>query len=150
MLKGLPLAYNKDMQEDKEALFDALDTVKNCLAIFRPMLATIKVKESNMLNAARGGFTNATDLADYLVRKGVPFRDAHTVAGKAVIFCIDAGKSLDELSLEEFRGFSPLIEQDVYNAISLHRCVEARKVLSGPSPSSVRSAIERSGIKGKG
>ncbi|MHB8919027.1 MAG: argininosuccinate lyase [Desulfocucumaceae bacterium] len=145
MLKGLPLAYNKDMQEDKEALFDALDTVKKCLSIFRPMLATIRVREENMLQAARGGFTNATDLADYLVRKGLPFREAHEVVGKAVFYCIGAGKSLDQVELEEFRKFSPLVEEDVYDSISISRCVEARKVLAGPSPDSVREAIKGSG-----
>ncbi|MCL5935340.1 MAG: argininosuccinate lyase [Firmicutes bacterium] len=145
MLKGLPLAYNKDMQEDKEALFDALDTVKRCLSIFRPMLATIRVREENMLQAARGGFTNATDLADYLVRKGLPFREAHEVVGKAVFYCIGAGKSLDQVELEEFRKFSPLVEEDVYDSISISRCVEARKVLAGPSPDSVREAIKSSG-----
>ena len=145
MLKGLPLAYNKDMQEDKEALFDALDTVKRCLSIFRPMLATIRVREENMLQAARGGFTNATDLADYLVRKGLPFREAHEAVGKAVFYCIGEGKSLDQVALEEFRKFSPLVEEDVYVSISISRCVEARKVLAGPSPDSVREAIKGSG-----
>lgn len=143
MLKGLPLAYNKDMQEDKEALFDALDTVKKCLDIFRSMLATVRVKKANMAGAARGGFTNATDLADYLVRKGVPFREAHEVVGKAVFYCVREGKSLDQLDLEEYRSFSPLVEGDVYEHISIHRCVEARKVLAGPSPESVTGAIER-------
>lgn len=143
MLKGLPLAYNKDMQEDKEALFDAVDTVKKCLEIFRPMLATIRVKEEIMLQAARGGFTNATDLADYLVRRGLPFREAHEVSGKTVLFCIEADKTLDQLSLDEFRKFSPLVEEDVYSAISLDQCVGARKVLSGPAPESVTNAIEK-------
>ncbi|MFZ5648851.1 MAG: argininosuccinate lyase [Bacillota bacterium] len=144
MLKGIPLAYNKDMQEDKEALFDALDTVKKCLSVFRPMLATMKVREDNMLQAARGGFTNATDLADYLVRKGVPFREAHEVVGRAVFHCVQHGKSLDQLTLEEYKVFSPLVEEDVYQFISIRRCVEARKVLAGPSPESVRDAIEKS------
>jgi len=144
MLKGIPLAYNKDMQEDKEALFDALDTVKKCLAVFRPMLATLRVREENMLQAARGGFTNATDLADYLVRKGVPFREAHEIVGKAVFYCVQQGKSLDQLTLEEYRTFSPLVEEDVYSFISISRCVESRKVLAGPSPGSVKLAIENS------
>ncbi|MFZ5631712.1 MAG: argininosuccinate lyase [Bacillota bacterium] len=147
MLKGLPLAYNKDMQEDKEALFDALDTVKKCLAIFRPMLATIRVRGENMLKAARGGFTNATDLADYLVRKGLPFREAHEVVGRAVLYCIEAGKSLEQLSPEEFRQFSPLVEEDVFRSISIERCVEVRQVLAGPSPESVKEAIKLSGVK---
>ncbi|MFZ5649897.1 MAG: argininosuccinate lyase [Bacillota bacterium] len=144
MLKGIPLAYNKDMQEDKEALFDALDTVKKCLTVFRPMLATLRVREEKMLEAARGGFTNATDLADYLVLKGVPFREAHGVVGRAVFHCVQSGKSLDQLALEEFRSFSPLVEEDVYRFISVKRCVEARKVLGGPSPESVREAIGKS------
>lgn len=143
MLKGLPLAYNKDMQEDKEALFDALDTVKKCLEIFRPMLATIRVKEEVMLKAAKGGFTNATDLADYLVRRGLPFREAHEVAGKTVLFCMEAGKTLDQLSLDEFKKFSPLVEEGVYGAITLEQCVGSRKVLSGPAPESVINAIEK-------
>ncbi len=147
MLKGLPLSYNKDMQEDKEALFDAVDTVKKCLSVFTPMLANIRVREENMLEAARGGFTNATDLADYLVRKGLPFREAHAVVGRAVLYCLQAGKPLERLSLEEFRQFSPLVEEDVYESISVQRCVEARKVLGGPSPESVREAIRRSGVK---
>ena len=149
MLKGLPLAYNKDMQEDKEALFDALDTVKRCLGIFRSMLATIRVKKANMAGAASGGFTNATDLADYLVRRGVPFREAHEVVGKAVFYCVREGKSLEQLDLEEYRNFSPLVEEDVYEHISIHRCVEARKVLAGPSPESVTGAIERARAKGR-
>jgi len=147
MLKGLPLAYNKDMQEDKEALFDALDTVKKCLAIFRPMLATLRFREDNLILAAKGGFTNATDLADYLVRKGLPFREAHEVVGRAVFYCLEKGKSLDQISLEEYRQFSPLVEEDVYQHISIRRCVESRRVLAGPSPESVRQAIERSGAK---
>ncbi|MHB8156129.1 MAG: argininosuccinate lyase [Desulfocucumaceae bacterium] len=142
MLKGIPLAYNKDMQEDKEALFDALDTVKKCLAIFRSMLSTVKVREEKMAEAARGGFTNATDLADYLVRKGVPFREAHEVVGRAVFYCVREGKSLDQLTMAEFRKFSPLVEEDVYGYISITRCVEARRVLAGPSPESVARAIE--------
>ncbi|MFZ5645933.1 MAG: argininosuccinate lyase [Bacillota bacterium] len=147
MLKGLPLAYNKDMQEDKEALFDALDTVKKCLSIFRPMLATIKVKEDSMMAAARGGFTNATDLADYLVRKGLPFREAHEVVGKAVYYCVREKKLLEELTLEEYREFSPLVDEDVYGSISIHRCVEARRVLSGPNGESVREAIKNARLK---
>jgi argininosuccinate lyase len=141
MLKGLPLAYNKDMQEDKESLFDAVDTVKKCLLIFRPMLATMRVKGENMARAARGGFTNATDLADYLVKRGVPFREAHEIVGRAVAYCLDREKSLDELSLEEFHRFSRVIEDDVYEAISIARCVEARGVPGGPAPEAVRQAI---------
>jgi len=149
MLKGLPLAYNKDMQEDKEALFDAVDTVKKCLAVFRPMLATLRVREDNMLRAAGGGFTNATDLADYLVGKGLPFREAHEVVGRAVLHCIESGISLDQIPLGDFKKISPLVEDDVYQAISVRRCVEARRVLAGPSPESVKEAIDRSGVRGK-
>lgn len=147
MLKGLPLAYNKDMQEDKEALFDALDTVKNCLEIFRSMLASVKVSRDNMMQAARDGFANATDLADYLVRKGMPFREAHELAGRVVLYCIESQKSLGELSLEEFRQFTPLAGEDLYRSISIEHCVEARKALAGPSPEVVREAIRRSGVK---
>lgn len=143
MLKGLPLAYNKDMQEDKEALFDAVDTVKKCLLIFTPMISTMRVKEKNMFRAARGGFTNATDLADYLVNKGVPFREAHEIVGKAVYYAIQQGKSLEELSLDEFRQFSSAVAQDVYKAISIEQCVAARKSLAGPAPESLREAISQ-------
>ncbi|SHI80800.1 argininosuccinate lyase [Desulfofundulus thermosubterraneus] len=143
MLKGLPLAYNKDMQEDKEALFDAVDTVKKCLRVFTPMVASLKVRPENMAGAARGGFTNATDLADYLVKKGVPFREAHEQVGKLVYYCLSRGKSLEELSLEEFRHFAPQVEEDVYQAIDIRQCVAARRVLGGPAPDSVREAISR-------
>jgi len=142
VLKGLPLAYNKDMQEDKEALFDAVDTVKQCLLIFRPLVATMRVKKEQMARAARGGFTNATDLADYLVQKGVPFREAHEIVGRAVAYCLDCQKSLDELSLEELRGFSSAIESDVYAAIDVAHCVAARRVTGGPAPEAVRQAIQ--------
>ena len=143
MLKGLPLAYNKDMQEDKEALFDAVDTVKKCLLLFCPMLATVKVKKVNMARAARGGFTNATDLADYLVYKGVPFRQAHEIAGRVVLYCLAKVKTLEEVSLGEYREFSPVIDEDVYKAIDINHCVEARKVFGGPAREVVQEAIER-------
>jgi argininosuccinate lyase len=143
MLKGLPLAYNKDLQEDKEALFDAVDTVKKCLLVFKPMLETMQVKKENLAGAARGGFTNATDLADYLARKGLPFREAHEVVGRAVWYCLERGRTLDRLSLEEYKNFTPLIEKDVYEAISINRCVEARRVPGGPAPGSVADAIAR-------
>ncbi len=141
MLKGLPLAYNKDLQEDKEALFDAVDTVKKCLLVFKPMIETMQVKKDNLAEAARGGFTNATDLADYLVRRGLPFREAHEVVGKAVWYCLEHGRTLDRLSLEEYKSFTPLVEEDVYEAISINRCVEARRVPGGPAPESVADAI---------
>lgn len=141
MLKGLPMAYNKDMQEDKEALFDAVDTVKKCLLIFQPLVATMRVKKENMARAARGGFTNATDLADYLVQKGVPFREAHAIVGRAVAYCLEHNKALDELGLEVLRGFSPAINEDVYEAIGVSRCVAARNVIGGPAPEAVQKAI---------
>ncbi|KJS10401.1 MAG: argininosuccinate lyase [Peptococcaceae bacterium BRH_c8a] len=141
MLKGLPLAYNKDMQEDKEALFDAVDTVKKCLQAFRPMVATMRVKDNNMAQAARGGFTNATDLADYLVQRGIAFREAHEIVGRAVAYCLEHQKSLEELSLEEYHQFSPAIEAGVYQAIDIARCVEGRSVTGGPAPTAVQEAI---------
>ena len=141
MLKGLPLAYNKDLQEDKEAFFDALDTVKKSLMIFSPMLATMKVNKDKMARQAAGGFTNATDAADYLAKKGMPFREAHSVIGRMVAYCLDEGKSLDELSLEEYKGFSQLFEDDVYKAINLLTCVNDRNVVGGPAVGMVRSHI---------
>ncbi|WP_027363987.1 argininosuccinate lyase [Desulfotruncus alcoholivorax] len=143
MLKGLPLAYNKDMQEDKEALFDAVDTVKKCLLIFRPMLATMRVKKDNLARAARGGFTNATDLADYLVEKGVPFREAHEIVGRAVAYCIERTCNLEDLTLEEFKRFTPVIDEGVYSAIGIDHCVAARKVPGGPAPEAVRECIAK-------
>lgn len=141
MLKGLPLAYNKDMQEDKEALFDAVDTVKKCLLVFAPMVNTMHVKKDNMAAAARGGFTCATDLADYLVRKGLPFRQAHAVVGQAVFYCLENKRTLEQLSLEEYQSFSPLIENDVYQAISISSCVEARRLAGGPAREAVMDVI---------
>ena len=141
VMKGLPLAYNKDMQEDKEAIFDAVDTVAGCLPIFSRMIATMKVKASTMRKAAAGGFTNATDIADYLVKKGMPFRESHEVIGKMVAHCIGAGCAIEELSLETLRGFSLLIAEDVYEAISLDACVRERRIPGGPAPESVNAAI---------
>ncbi|MDN5292846.1 MAG: argininosuccinate lyase [Eubacteriales bacterium] len=141
VMKGLPLAYNKDMQEDKERLFDAVDTVKACLTVFTPMLATMRVKEEIMAQAARGGFTNATDLADYLVRRGVPFRRAHEIVGQAVLYCLEKGVSLEELTLEEFRRFAPEIDSDVYRHLAVTECVRARRVPGGPAPEAVLEAI---------
>lgn len=123
-MKGLPLAYNKDMQEDKEVTFDAIDTVKDCLTLFQGMLATMKFQEQRMKESAVNGFTNATDAADYLVLKGVPFRDAHGIIGRLVLYCIQKGCSIDELSIEELKQISPVFEADVYEAISLKTCVE--------------------------
>ncbi|MEG6616946.1 argininosuccinate lyase [Peptococcaceae bacterium 1198_IL3148] len=142
MLKGLPMAYNKDMQEDKEALFDAVDTVKKCLMVFRPMIATMKVKEKQMAAAAKGGFTNATDLADYLVQKGIPFRQAHEIVGRAVFYCIQNHKALEEMTLAEYQELNEKIEQDVYDAISVEHCVTARQVVGGPAAETVQAAID--------
>ncbi len=140
-MKGLPLAYNKDMQEDKEPIFDALDTVKLCLPVFSEMIATMTVKKDNMLSGAKGGFTNATDVADYLVKKGMPFRNAHEVVGKLVFYSISKDKSLDELTLAEYKEFSDIIEDDIYDAISMTTCVNDRKVIGGPAIDAVKAEI---------
>ena len=141
VMKGLPLAYNKDMQEDKEAIFDAIDTVKAALVPFEGMIQSMTIRADNMKEAASGGFTNATDLADYLVRKGLPFRSAHEVSGKLVKYCIDGKMSLSDLSLDEFLSFSPLIQEDVYEAISLLTCVNNRTLIGGPAPDTVLAAL---------
>ena len=141
VLKGIPLAYNKDMQEDKEALFDAYDTVKMCLPIFGKMIETMTVRKDKMRNGAKGGFTNATDAADYLVKKGIPFRNAHKIIGEMVSQCIEKNISLDEIPLEKLKEFSPLIENDYYDAISLETCINERKVYGGPSPEAMDTAI---------
>ena len=141
VMKGIPLAYNKDMQEDKEALFDGLDTVLISIQTFTGMLDTMKIKKDVMKKAASGGFTNATDVADYLVKKGEAFRNAHEIVGKIVLYCIDENKAIDDLSLDEFKSFSPFFEEDVYKAIDLITCVEERSVMGGPSSSSVQSQI---------
>lgn len=143
MLKGLPLAYNKDMQEDKEALFDAIDTVKGCLMVFRPMIATMTVRKENMAKAARGGFTNATDVADYLAKKGVPFREAHEIVGKAVFYCLQHNKTLEELTMAEYKQLSPAFADDIYDGISVEYCAAARKVRGGPAPEAVKQSIAR-------
>ena len=143
VMKGLPLAYNKDMQEDKEALFDAVDTVLGCLMAVEPMVATMQVRPDRMLEATRDGFLNATDLADYLVKKGMPFRDAHAVAGQAVLAAIQAGKRLEELPLEVLRRLSPLIEADVYEVLDVRRCVAARRSTGGTAPAEVEKGLER-------
>ena len=140
-LKGLPLAYNKDMQEDKEAVFDAVDTVKMCLKVFAPMLATLSAKPENMKKAAQGGFINATDLADYLVKKGMPFRSAYKISGQIVAKCITEGYVLETLPLSEYRAFSPLFEEDLYSEIDLTACVEKRISEGGTSAASVEAQI---------
>ena len=142
VMKGIPLAYNKDMQEDKEALFDALDTVELSLKTFCGMVKTMKVKCDNMRKGAALGFTNATDVADYLVKKGMPFRNAHSVVGEIVLECIKQNKMIEELTLDELKTFSPIFEEDIYKAIDLLTCVEERKVIGGPSTESVNIQIK--------
>ncbi len=141
-LKGLPLAYNKDMQEDKEAIFDAVDTVKQCLTVFSPMIAGMKVLADNMYAAAGKGFINATDLADYLTKKGLPFRSAYKLSGQLVAYCIKNGKVLEGLTLDEFREFSDIFDEDVYGEISLVTCVEKRISAGGTGRESVEHQIE--------
>ncbi|MDE7079202.1 MAG: argininosuccinate lyase, partial [Clostridia bacterium] len=143
MMKSLPLAYNKDMQEDKEAIFDSVDTIKLCLSTLTPMLDTMKVNKENMANAGKKGFINATDCADYLVKKGLPFRDAYKITGALVAICIDRGETLDTLPMEEYKKLSDKFEEDVYTAISLEKCVNERKVVGGPAPQTVAKHIEK-------
>ena len=140
-MKGLPVAYNKDMQEDKEPIFDSIDTIKLCLPVFCDMLSTMKVNKDNMLKGAKGGFTNATDLADYLVKKGMPFREAHGVSGRMVYYCIEKGINLDDLSIDKMREFSDIIDEDIYDAISMDVCVNGRNIVGGPSEEMVKKAI---------
>ena len=141
-MKGIPLAYNKDMQEDKELLFDAIDTTKGCIQLFTGMISTMKFNAEIMKKSAMNGFTNATDAADYLVKHGVPFRDAHGIVGKLVLYCLDKGISLDDMSLDEFRSISPVFEEDIYEAISLKTCVEKRTTLGAPGPSVMKQVTE--------
>ena len=141
-MKGLPLAYNKDMQEDKELSFDAMDTAGSCLTLFTGMLDTISFRKDVMEQSAKGGFTNATDVADYLVGKGIPFRDAHGISGQLVLICIDKGCALDDLTLEEFRQASPVFDDDIYEAISLKTCVEKRLTFGAPGPERMREVIQ--------
>ena len=140
-MKGIPLAYNKDMQEDKELTFDAIDTVKGCVSLFKGMIDTMKFNNTRMEDSAKKGFTNATDAADYLVKKGVPFRDAHGIVGQLVLMCIDKGIALDDLSLDEYKKISPVFEEDVYEAISLKTCVEKRLTLGAPGPEVMNKVI---------
>lgn len=141
MMKGLPLAYNKDMQEDKEAIFDAVDTVKLCISTFTPMIATMKVLSGNMRAAAAKGFINATDCADYLVGKGLPFRDAYKITGQIVAYCISQDKTLETLPLDEYKKFDPLFDEDLYKKIDLDTCVNGRKVTGGPAVEPVERQI---------
>ena len=141
VLKGLPLAYNKDMQEDKEGVFDACDTVKMCLSVLTPMLQTMQVNTENMLHAAQAGFINATDLADYLVKKGMPFRSAYKVSGQLVALCMREGCVLETLPLSRYREFSELFDEDLYAAIDLKACMEKRSSEGGTSVASVEKQI---------
>ncbi len=140
-MKGIPLAYNKDMQEDKEVTFDAVDTVKDCLLLFDGMLKTMRFNNTVMEKSAMKGFTNATDAADYLVNKGVPFRDAHGIIGQLVLYCIERGKAIDELAIEELKEISPVFEADVYDAISLKTCVEKRLTIGAPGQKVMEEVI---------
>jgi argininosuccinate lyase len=141
VMKALPLAYNKDMQEDKEALFDAIDTVEMCLPVFAAMVDTLTVRPKDMARAAAGGFINATDCADYLTKKGLPFREAYMIVGRLVNQCIKAGDTLDTMTLKDFRSVSPLFDEDVYTALALNTCVNGRKVYGGPARESVEKQI---------
>ena len=140
-MKGIPLAYNKDMQEDKELSFDAFDTVKGCISLFKGMIDTMRFNPERMADSAKKGFTNATDAADYLVKKGVPFRDAHGIVGQLVLLCIDKGIALDDLSLDEYKNISPVFEDDIYNAINLKTCVEKRLTLGAPGSEMMNKVI---------
>lgn len=140
-MKGIPLAYNKDMQEDKELTFDAIDTVKGCLALFTGMISSMSFRKEVMEASAKNGFTNATDAADYLVNKGVPFRDAHGIVGQLVLACIAKGIALDDLSLEEYKAISPVFEEDVYEAISMKTCVEKRLTIGAPGQEAMKKVI---------
>jgi argininosuccinate lyase len=141
-MKGIPLAYNKDMQEDKELSFDAMDTVKGCIALFNGMLSTMKFNRERMYASANGGFTNATDAADYLVNHGVPFRDAHGIIGRLVLYCIDQDKAIDEMSLDELKAISPVFEEDIFDAISMETCVGKRLTVGAPGQEAMRRVIE--------
>ena len=141
-MKGIPLAYNKDMQEDKEVTFDAIDTVKDCIKLFTGMIDTMKFRPEVMAKSAMNGFTNATDAADYLVKKGVPFRDAHSIIGKLVLFCIDKNCSIEDLSLEELKSVSDVFEADLYDAITLKTCVEKRLTKGAPGPVQMKEVLK--------
>ena len=140
-MKGIPLAYNKDMQEDKELAFDAIDTAKGCLALFTGMLRTMKFRKENMENSAKNGFTNATDAADYLVNHGVAFRDAHGIVGQLVLYCLEKDIALDDMTLEEFKAISPVFEADIYEAISMETCVNQRMTIGAPGKEAMEKVI---------
>lgn len=141
-MKGLPLAYNKDMQEDKEAIFNSVDTVKMCLPVFTSMIKTMNINKENLYKAAKGGFTNATDAADWLVKKGIPFRDAHSIVGKLVAHCLTENKSLEDMTLDEFKTVSNIFDESIYEAIDIKKCVQARNVYGGPSNQCTTKAIK--------
>ena len=141
-MKGIPLAYNKDMQEDKELSFDAMDTVKGCIALFTGMLATMKFNKGKMRLSANNGFTNATDAADYLVKHGVPFRDAHGIIGKIVLYCIERGIAIDDMSLDELKAICPVFEEDIYEEISMETCVNNRLTIGAPGKAAMGKVIE--------
>ena len=141
-MKGIPLAYNKDMQEDKEMVFDAIDTVKDCLTLFTGMIRTMQFKKDRMEASAKNGFTNATDAADYLVNHGVPFRDAHGIVGRLVLYCIQKGIALDDMELSEFQEISPVFEEDIYEAIRMDTCVNKRVTTGAPGKAAMEEAIE--------
>ncbi len=141
-MKGLPLAYNKDMQEDKELTFDAIDTTKGCISLFTGMISSITFKKDYMASSAMNGFTNATDAADYLVNNGIPFRDSHGIIGQLVLYCIEKNTSLSTLTLEEYKQFSPVFKEDIYDAISLESCVNKRNTIGGPGVDSMKKVIE--------
>lgn len=142
-MKGIPLAYNKDMQEDKEVAFDAFDTVHDCLILFNGMLETLQFKKDRMAKSAMNGFTNATDAADYLVGKGVPFRDAHGIIGRLVLYCIEKNTSIDALKLDELKSISDKFEEDIYDAISLKTCVEKRLTIGAPGPEAMKDVLAK-------
>lgn len=141
-MKGIPLAYNKDMQEDKELTFDAIDTVKGCVKLFNGMLASMQFQKENMQNSARNGFTNATDAADYLVNKGVPFRDAHGIVGRLVLFCIERDIALDDMTLEQYKAISPEFEDDIYEAVSMENCVNKRNTIGAPGTVAMQQVLD--------
>lgn len=141
-MKGIPLAYNKDMQEDKELSFDAMDTAKGCIALFKGMLETMRFNEEIMRKSANNGFTNATDAADYLVKKGVPFRDAHGIVGQIVLYCLERNMAIDDMTIQELQAISPVFEEDVYEAISMETCVNARLTIGGPSEKAMLAMIQ--------
>jgi len=149
VMKGLPLSYNRDMQEDKERLFDTVDTLKNVLEVLAPLISSLKVNQERMLSLTKQGYLNATDAADYLVRKGVPFRKAHALVREIVLYSMNTGKPLEQLSLKELKLFSPLFSQDFFSAIDIKRCVESRKSQGGTSPEEVALQIKKSKVKEK-